>query len=106
MPPPSVNPSKKEFEVNQGPIRNSFKGLLHKISTEPRPMFSIAKPVFRRSKLSVLDITRVNQATIREGESHCVWPPAILQRFRTAEVITDSKTKHYQVTDGNLRKVS
>jgi hypothetical protein len=49
---------------------------------------------------------RVNHATIREGESHCIWPPSIVQYFQTAKVITDKKAGHYELKDANLRRVS
>jgi len=48
---------------------------------------------------------RVNHATIREGESHRVWPSAVVQKFRTAEVITDRKAQHYQLSEASLRKL-
>jgi hypothetical protein len=46
----------------------------------------------------------VNHATIREGESHCIWPPSIVQYFQSAEVIAD-KSGHYELKDANLRRV-
>ncbi len=49
---------------------------------------------------------RVNHATIREGESHCIWPPFVLFQFQKADIITESQITHYELKDANLRKLS
>ena len=100
-----VNTSTTAFEVNSGIVRHSFNGWQPTNPNASRPKFSIAKPVFRTLKLSVLEVMRVNHATIREGESHRVWPSAVVQKFRTAEVITDRKAQHYQLSEASLRKL-
>ena len=69
-----------------------------------RPRLS-ASEVKRRLLLSAVDVMRVNRATIREGESHCIWPPEILQRFRSADVITEKSVSHYTLREGTLTRV-
>jgi len=99
--PMKINP---DFEVGPGAIRNSFHGWLNKV-TDQAAVVSIKKPLFR-TRLSVMDIMRVNHATIREGESHCIWPPSVVRKFQLAKVITDKKVQHYQLKDQNLRRVN
>ena len=52
------------------------------------------------------DFMRVNHATVREGKSHRVWPPDILRKFQTAEVITELKTQHYVLRDTSISPVA
>jgi hypothetical protein len=87
---------------NSGSIRDSVRGWLHVVAPSS---ISIARPITRLPKLTATDIVRVNHATIREGESHRVWPPSILRKFNSAEVITKTKTKHYELRDVNLTRV-
>ncbi len=61
--------------------------------------------IFGLPKLTSVDVMRVNHATIREGESHRVWPPSVLQLFNQAEVITTSRIKHYELKDSSLIRV-
>jgi hypothetical protein len=104
IPVPRPTKGSPDFEVSPGAIRNSFHGWLNKV-TDQAAVVSIKKPLFR-TRLSVLDIMRVNHATIREGESHCIWPPSVVQKFQLAKVITDKKAQHYQLKDQNLRRVN
>jgi hypothetical protein len=69
-----------------------------------RPRLS-ASEVKRRLLLSAVDVMRVNRATIREGEGHCIWPPEILERFRSADVITEKSVSHYTLREGTLTRV-
>ncbi|HSE32500.1 MAG TPA: hypothetical protein VLA93_13090 [Pyrinomonadaceae bacterium] len=55
--------------------------------------------------LSAVDVMRVNRATIREGEAHCIWPPDIVEKFRTADVITEKSVSHYVLREVNLTRV-
>lgn len=104
---PARRVEKASFEMNSTVLRDSFHGWLDKVGT-----FNLqgTKPSgcspFRAPRLTVLDIMRVNHATIREGETHCIWPTFALQTFHQADVITDKKTEHYRVTDANLRRVN
>ncbi|HZM99268.1 MAG TPA: hypothetical protein VFB70_07730 [Pyrinomonadaceae bacterium] len=55
---------------------------------------------------STLDFMRVNNATVREGRSHRVWPPEVLRKFQTAEIITELKTPHYVLRDTSISPVA
>jgi hypothetical protein len=59
----------------------------------------------RLPRLTAYDVMRVNHATIREGESHNIWPPHIFEQFLAADVIRGSNTAHYRITDANLRRI-
>ena len=56
----------------------------------------------RTSVSSALDFMRVNNATVREGRSHRVWPPDVLRKIQTADIITELKTPHYVVRDRSI----
>ena len=70
-----------------------------------RPRLSPTEIKRRLSQLSSVDVMRVNRATIRQGESHCIWPPEILERFRSADVITEKSVSHYTVRERTLTRV-
>jgi hypothetical protein len=55
---------------------------------------------------STLDFMRVNNATVREGRSHRVWPPDVLRKFQTAEIITELQTQHYVHRDSSISPVT
>lgn len=55
---------------------------------------------------SALEFMRVNNATVREGRSHRVWPPEVLRRFQTAEIITELRTPHYVLRDTSISPVA
>ena len=79
---------------------------LRQVETETlRPRLSGAEIKKRLSLLSVVDVMRVNRATIREGESHRVWPPEILEKFRVADVITDGSAPHYVLRDISISRI-
>lgn len=48
---------------------------------------------------------RVSNATVREGRSGRVWPPEVLRKFQTAEIITESSIKHYVLRDKSISPV-
>ena len=48
---------------------------------------------------------RVNSATVREGVSGRVWPPDVLRKFQTAEIITESSINHYVLRDTSISPV-
>ena len=60
----------------------------------------------RTSVPSTDDFMRVNNATVREGRSHRVWPPDVLRRFQTAEIITELQTQHYVLRDRSITRLS
>ena len=70
-----------------------------------RPRLSAVELKRRLAQLSSVDVMRVNRATIREGESHCIWPPEILERFRSADVVTEQSVSHYTLREGTLTRV-
>jgi hypothetical protein len=84
-------------------------GIKHLRSVESvsirRPRLSIREVTKRLSGLNTVDVMRVNRATIREGESHCIWPPEIIEKFRTADVILESAAAHYVVREHTLTRV-
>jgi len=70
-----------------------------------RPRLSAGEIMRRLAFLSVADVMDVNRATIREGESHCIWPPEVLETFRSAQVITEGSAPHYILREGNLKRI-
>jgi hypothetical protein len=86
--------------------QNPFTGEVRHVNFErgKRPRISGGELKKRLSLLSAVDVTRVNQVTIREGESHCVWPPDILRKFWSADVIKSDSTSHYVLRDGNVTR--
>ena len=55
---------------------------------------------------STNDFMRVNNATVREGRSHRVWPPEVLRKFHMAEVVTELQTPHYVLRDRSISRLS
>jgi len=68
------------------------------------PKYSLVKP--RTSVPSTAEFMRVNNATVREGRTHRVWPPEVLRKFQMAEIITELQTPHYVVRDSSITPVS
>src|SRR5687768_18611582 len=59
------------------------------------PRMSASEIRRKLASVSQVDVMRVNWATIREGESHCIWPPEVIEKFNAANVITAKSTSHY-----------
>jgi len=55
---------------------------------------------------STLEFMRVNNATVREGRTHRVWPPEVLRKFETAEVVTELQSQHYVLRDTSISPVA
>lgn len=70
--------------------------------TKRRP-FTLVKP--HTAVPSTLDFMRVNNATVREGRAHRVWPPEVLRKFQTAEIITELQTQHYVLRDTSISRI-
>ena len=70
-----------------------------------RPRLSASEIRRKLASVSQVDVMRVNWATIREGESHCIWPPEVVEKFRAADVITAKSTSHYVLREANLTRV-
>ena len=83
---------------------NSILSLKFPLTTRRTLKHSLVRP--RTSVPSTLDFMRVNNATVREGRTHRVWPPEVLRKFHTAEVITELHTPHYVVRDRSITPVS
>ena len=66
--------------------------------------YSLVKP--RTSVPSTIDFMRVNNATVREGKSHRVWPPEVVRKFQMAEIITELQTQHYVLRDSSISQVT
>ena len=58
----------------------------------------------RTSVPSTAEFMRVNNATVREGRSHRVWPPEVLRKFQMAEIVTEVHTPHYVVRDSSISR--
>lgn len=95
--------SRSDYELSPSALRESFRSWLEGV--KPLSAVRPGLPVTKAPQLTTLDVQRVNHATIREGESHCVWPPMIVEKFKSAKVITDKKVPHYELKDTNLRRV-
>ena len=54
---------------------------------------------------SSAEFMRVNNATVREGSTHRVWPPEVLRQFQTAEVVTKTDVQHYILRDRSISPV-
>jgi hypothetical protein len=66
--------------------------------------YALVKP--KTSVPSTIEFMRVNNATVREGKSHRVWPPEVLRKFQTAEVVTELRTSHYVLRDRSISPVA
>lgn len=60
----------------------------------------------RTSVPSTTEFMRVNNATVREGRSHRVWPPDVLRKFQMAEIVTELQTQHYVLRDRSISPVT
>ena len=67
------------------------------------PKYSLVRP--RTSVPSTDEFMRVNNATVREGRTHRVWPPEVLRKFQTAEIITELQTPHYVLRDRSITRL-
>ena len=65
--------------------------------------FALVKP--RIAVPSTDAFMRVNSATVREGRSGRVWPPEVLRKFQTAEIITETSINHYVLRDTSVTPV-
>ena len=82
---------------------NSILSLQFPLTRRRTPKYSLVRP--RTSVPSTLEFMRVNNATVREGRAHRVWPPDVLRKFHTAEIITEPQTPHYVVRDSSITRV-
>ena len=54
---------------------------------------------------SQTEFMRVSNATVREGRTHRVWPPEVLRRFQSAEVVTSNHVQHYVLRDRSISPI-
>lgn len=76
-----------------------------------RNTFSLLRRPFRlvtpkTSVPSTEEFMRVNNATVREGRTHRVWPPEVLRKFHMAEIVTERQTQHYVLRDRSISPVA
>ena len=83
---------------------NSILSMQFPLARRRTPKYSLVKSM--TSVPSTLDFMRVNNATVREGRAHRVWPPEVLRKFQTAEIITDLQTPHYVLRDRSISPIS
>jgi hypothetical protein len=48
---------------------------------------------------------RVNNATVREGSTHRVWPPEVLRQFQMAELVNKTGVQHYVLRDRSISRL-
>jgi hypothetical protein len=83
---------------------NSILSMQFPLAKRRTPKYSLVRP--RTSVPSTLEFMRLNNATVREGRTHRVWPPDVLRKFQTAEIITELRTPHYVVRDSSITRLS
>jgi hypothetical protein len=83
---------------------NSILSLKFPLTGRRTPKYSLVKA--KHAVPSSAEFMRVNNATVREGQSHRVWPPEVLRKFQTAEIITEPQTPHYVVRDRSITRLS
>ena len=83
---------------------NSILSLQFPLFGRRTPKYSLVKP--KHAVPSTAEFMRVNNATVREGQAHRVWPPDVLRKFQTAEIITELQTPHYVVRDRSITKIA
>ena len=105
MVPQKTKHQRAAFEVNPSAVEESFHGWLHSVASMTDEPELPVPSAYRIPRLSASDVSRVNQATIREGESHCIWPPSVIREFNRADVIKAGEVEHYVINDVNLTRV-
>ena len=83
---------------------NSILSLRFPLAKRRTLKYSLVRP--RTSVPSTAEFMRVNNATVREGRSHRVWPPEVLRKFQTAEIVTELQTPHYVVRDRSITRLT
>ena len=82
---------------------NSILSIPFPLVKRRTPRYSLVKA--STSVPSTLEFMRVNNATVREGRAHRVWPPDVLRKFQTAEIITELQTPHYVLRDSSITRL-
>jgi hypothetical protein len=92
---------KAVYQVQHKGAKLKVLAQTHRLLSFPR--FALVKP--RITVPSSDAFMRVSNATVREGRSGRVWPPEVLRKFQTAEIITESSINHYVVRDTSVTPV-
>ena len=80
-----------------------MKALAQKRRILSFPRFTLVNP--RITVPSSDAFMRVSNVTVREGRSGRVWPPDVLRKFQTAEVVTKTSINHYVLRDRSISPV-
>jgi len=83
---------------------NSILSLQFPLARRRAPKYSLVRP--RTSVPSTAEFLRVNNATVREGRTNLVWPPEVLRKFQTADIITELQTPHYVLRDRSITRIA
>ena len=83
---------------------SSILSMQFPLATRRAPRYSLVRP--RTAVPSTDEFMRVNNATVREGRAHRVWPPDVLRKFQTAEIISELQTPHYVLRDSSISRLS
>jgi hypothetical protein len=89
------------YQVQQKGAKLKVLAQTHRLLSFPR--FALVKP--RITVPSSDAFMRVSNATVREGRSGRVWPPDVLRKFQTAEIVTESSINHYVLRDRSVSPV-
>ena len=83
--------------------KNQSLSLEFPVTTRRTFRYALVRP--KTNVPSTIEFMRVNNATVREGRSHRVWPPEVLRKFQMAEVVTELKTPHYVLRDSSISRL-
>ena len=84
------------------------KGAKLKVLARKNQLISFPRFALVKSRIIVPSsdaFMRVSNATVREGRSGRVWPPDVLRKFQTAEIITETSINHYVLRDTSISPV-
>jgi hypothetical protein len=92
----------------EGVYQVQHKGAKVRVLATKNKLISFPRFALVKSRIIVPStdaFMRVNSATVREGGSGRVWPPDVLRKFQTAEIITESSINHYVLRDTSISPV-
>jgi len=84
------------------------KGAKLRVLAKKNPILSFSRFALVKPRTTVPSsdaFMRVSNATVREGRSGRVWPPDVLRKFQTAEIITETAINHYVLRDTSISPV-
>jgi hypothetical protein len=84
--------------------KDQILSMAFQLTKRRTPRLSLVNP--RTLVPSTDEFMRVNNATVREGRSHRVWPPDVLRKFQMAEIVTELQMPHYVVRDSSISPVT